>query len=62
MPSWKQTTYEMVADEIRGMFRRSPEYLLACKLADRFQQDNPRFDREKFLTLVFQVMSKGGGE
>ena len=55
MPSWKQTSYEMVADEIRAMFLRGPSYALACSIADRFQRDNPRFDREKFLALVFRV-------
>ncbi|KKL48141.1 hypothetical protein LCGC14_2328520, partial [marine sediment metagenome] len=42
MPSWKQTTYEMVAEELHAMFRKSDEYALACRLADRFGEDNSR--------------------
>lgn len=52
--------YEMVADILRdgltgeteSAVRMTIEYL-ARKFANRFEQDNPKFDREKFFKWIF---------
>lgn len=43
--------YEAIACEISFLFgrNRTCAEIIAHRLADYFQQDNPRFDRERFL-------------
>lgn len=56
--------YELIADAVADTARelRNLEvpdtglFILAEKLADRLQADNPRFDRRRFLTYALPLM------
>ena len=55
MTKWTKATYEMVASILATAEENSeisdPERaMLADRFAERFAGDNPRFDRERFLT------------
>ena len=41
--------YKMVAAAVAKMVERSDRWLVANLLADTFEKDNPRFDRDKFI-------------
>ena len=41
--------YKMVAAAVANMVERSDRWLVANLLADTFENDNPRFDRDKFI-------------
>ena len=41
--------YKMVAAAVAKMVERSDRWLVANLLADTFENDNPRFDRDKFI-------------
>ena len=41
--------YKMVAAAVANMVERSDRWLIANLLADSFENDNPRFDRDKFI-------------
>ena len=41
--------YKMVAAAVANMVERSDRWLVANLLANTFENDNPRFDRDKFI-------------
>ena len=41
--------YKMVAASVAKMVERADRWLIANLLADTFENDNPRFDRDKFI-------------
>ena len=41
--------YKMVAAAVANMVERSDRWLITNLLADSFENDNPRFDRDKFI-------------
>jgi hypothetical protein len=41
--------YEMVAAAVSHMVERADRWLIANLLADTFENDNPRFDRDRFI-------------
>jgi ribonucleotide monophosphatase NagD (HAD superfamily) len=41
--------YEMVAWAVASIVKRSDRWLMANTLANSFENDNPRFDRDKFI-------------
>ena len=41
--------YKMVAAAVANMVERSDRWLIANLLADSFENDNPRFDRDRFI-------------
>lgn len=61
---WTRATYKMVAEQIRTTKQATDNVavkaalcVLSHRLADQFEDDNPRFDREKFINASF-----GGAE
>lgn len=58
MARWSKQTYELIAFKIAAQtdYKKAtgPEVLawLARSLADEFERDNPRFNREKFLSAA----------
>ena len=41
--------FEMVAAAVAKMVERSDRWLITNLLADSFENDNPRFDRDRFI-------------
>ena len=41
--------YKMVAAAVANMVERSDRWLITNLLADSFENDNPRFDRDRFI-------------
>ena len=41
--------FEMVAAAVANIVKRSDRWLMANTLANSFENDNPRFDRDKFI-------------
>ncbi len=64
---WKKATYEMVARVIRAstLDKEMKEYTM-YEFADKFADDNPRFDRQRFHAAVWEgrltrpSMTEGG--
>ena len=41
--------YEIVAAAVASITARSDRWLIANKLANGFEKENPRFDRDRFI-------------
>ena len=41
--------YEIVAAAVASITTRSDRWLIANKLANGFEKENPRFDRDRFI-------------
>ena len=57
MATWSKKTYKMVAKVLNpgGSSFRDPQTieLIMWEFASLFQEDNPRFDRDRFYKAVF---------
>lgn len=59
-PKFTRTHYQAVAEVLQDEYRNAPNpskqlagvYRVACALADKFAQDNPRFNATHFLCVV----------
>ena len=62
--------FKMVAAAVAKMVERSDRWLITNLLADSFENDNPRFDRDKFIAACrptegadeLRRLGKPGGE
>ena len=52
--------YKMVAAAVANMVERSDRWLITNLLADSFENDNPRFDRDKFITACRPTENEPG--
>jgi len=47
--------FEIVAAAVANITNRPDRWLVANMLADSFEKENPRFDRDKFITACRPV-------
>ena len=64
MATWSKKTYNMVAERL-GVFWQFqgdeiPQSIkmLADAFSNKFEEDNPRFDRERFYKAIFGEVTK----